>query len=234
MSNSFNQPMPGYKPPGMQVRPPEPSNGMGVAGFIISLVSLVICGIPAIVGLIVSLLALRKEPRGFAVAGAIISFVALIEMVFVGMMMYSTFKLVDEFSGEIQNEISRQVMSRKAGDVADKWEEDGAVPSYTEGQEMLDGSTDVFDNQILYETDGESFSIRSIGEDGQPMTEDDIVIGPFESFEDAKDLPAEFGNFPGGSEFQKIQEEIEAEMEKAKAEAKQSLEEAQNDLDDLK
>lgn len=234
MSNSFNQPMPGYKPPGMKIQPPEPSNGMGVAGFIISLVSLVICGIPAIVGLIVSLLALRKSPRGFAVAGAIISFVALIELALVGMMMYSTFKMVDEFSGEIQNGISKQIMNQKAGEIADKWEEDGVVPSYTEGQEMLDGSTDVFDNQILYETDGESFSIRSIGEDDVPMTDDDIVIGPFESFEDAKDIPSEFGDFPGGSEFEKMQEEIEAEMEKAKSEARKELDEAQNELDDLK
>jgi len=52
------------------VRPP--SNGLGLAGFIISLVGWVSCGILCPIGLILSLLGLAKQPRGFALAGVIL------------------------------------------------------------------------------------------------------------------------------------------------------------------
>lgn len=54
--------------------PPRPSgNGMGVAGFIISLVGLILtCGLLCPIGLIFSLIALGRKPRGLAIAGTIL------------------------------------------------------------------------------------------------------------------------------------------------------------------
>lgn len=48
------------------------SNSMGLAGFIISLVGWVSCGVLCPIGLVLSLIGLRKQPRGFAVAGVIL------------------------------------------------------------------------------------------------------------------------------------------------------------------
>lgn len=48
------------------------SNGLGVAGFVLSLIGLLSCGLLSPVGLILSLAGLSKEPSGLAVAGTII------------------------------------------------------------------------------------------------------------------------------------------------------------------
>ena len=52
---------------------PPPSNGLGVAGFVLSLLGFLgTCGLLSPIGLILSLIALRKQPRGLAIAGVII------------------------------------------------------------------------------------------------------------------------------------------------------------------
>jgi hypothetical protein len=63
----------------------QPSNGIGVAGFICSLIGLVFCGVPGIIGLILSLIGLAKEPRGFAIAGVVISLANVAILVFMFM-----------------------------------------------------------------------------------------------------------------------------------------------------
>jgi hypothetical protein len=57
----------------VQVIVPEPpSNGLGVAGFVISLLSILLCGLTSPIGLLVSLVALAWRPRGLAAAGVIL------------------------------------------------------------------------------------------------------------------------------------------------------------------
>lgn len=52
---------------------PEPSsNGLGLAGFITSLVGIFTGGVLSPVGLILSLVALTRRPRGFAIAGVVL------------------------------------------------------------------------------------------------------------------------------------------------------------------
>lgn len=53
--------------------PPETSNNLGLAGFITSLVGAVMtAGFLCPIGLVLSLVALRRPPRGFAIAGTVI------------------------------------------------------------------------------------------------------------------------------------------------------------------
>ncbi len=56
----------------------KPSNVIGLVGFIMALVSLVTCGLLAPISLIVSVIGLFKNPKGFAIAGAIISFLVIV------------------------------------------------------------------------------------------------------------------------------------------------------------
>ena len=66
------QQTPGYFPPYVMV-PGRESNGLGVAGFFISLIGLFIpTGIVALLGLLISLVALGRQPRGFAGLGVLI------------------------------------------------------------------------------------------------------------------------------------------------------------------
>src|SRR5690348_9132833 len=53
----------------------QPTNGLGLAGFITSLVGIVTCGVIAPIGLVLSLFGLMKPPRGFAIAGTIIGLI---------------------------------------------------------------------------------------------------------------------------------------------------------------
>lgn len=63
------------------------SNTMGIAGFILAIVSLFIGWIPFLgwivwlLGLIFSIVGVTKEPKGFAIAGLIISFLGIILLI---------------------------------------------------------------------------------------------------------------------------------------------------------
>ncbi len=63
---------------------PEPrrSNGLGIAGFVVSLVGIFSCGLLSPVGLVLSFVALYRRPRGFAIAGVIIGAIGSICGVF--------------------------------------------------------------------------------------------------------------------------------------------------------
>lgn len=67
----------------------QPKNGMGLAGFILSIIALFTGAIPLmgwlvwLVGAILSVIGLFKKPRGFAIAGTIISFIGLIILIVV-------------------------------------------------------------------------------------------------------------------------------------------------------
>jgi hypothetical protein len=60
------------------------TNGLGIAGFILSLIALVFCWLPFInllswlLGLILSICGMNKKPRGLAIAGMIISIIELV------------------------------------------------------------------------------------------------------------------------------------------------------------
>ena len=62
----------------------QKNNGMGIAGFVLALVALFSSWVPIarwivwLLGLIFSLIGLGKEPKGFAVAGLILSLVGII------------------------------------------------------------------------------------------------------------------------------------------------------------
>lgn len=76
----------GYQnfPPPQQ--PPVEKNNIGLTGFILSIVAIVISLIPVVgwlcwlLGLILSVVGLFKKPRGFAIAGLVISLIGFIIM----------------------------------------------------------------------------------------------------------------------------------------------------------
>lgn len=62
------------------------TNGVAVAGFVLALISLVFFWVPGLswvlwlLGLIFSIIGIFKAPRGFAIAGLIISFISIIAL----------------------------------------------------------------------------------------------------------------------------------------------------------
>jgi hypothetical protein len=61
-----------------------PSNNLGLAGFVTSLLGLISCGVLSPIGLLLSLIGLTKQPRGFAIAGTIIGLIGSIFLVVAG------------------------------------------------------------------------------------------------------------------------------------------------------
>lgn len=53
----------------------QPSNGLGVAGFVLSLVGFLSCGLLSPLALLLSFIALFKPPRGLAIAGFVLGLV---------------------------------------------------------------------------------------------------------------------------------------------------------------
>ena len=70
---------------------------MGIAGFVLALISLFIGYIPIfgwiiwLLGAIFSIVGMFKEPRGFAIAGFVISFIDIILIILLGAAIYTFF-----------------------------------------------------------------------------------------------------------------------------------------------
>ena len=189
---SQSNPAQSYVP---QVLPPPKETGFGVAGFIASIIGIITCGSLSIFGVILSAIGLRKEPKGLAVAGLILGLIGLVELVGCGFLAYAGYQTAQSV-GDSLNQIGvRTQLQQEATEIAQKWEEDEAIPSQADGDDMTASTSDLWGNPIAYVTDGATFSIRSSGPDGISFTEDDIVVGPFADAESAKVSP--FGDFGG-------------------------------------
>lgn len=224
----------GYAPVKQPYQPPAPhhgpqqSNGWATAGFIVSIVGLFLCGIPSIIGLLLSMIGLTKTPKGFAVAGIAISLLGLIELALGGLLIYTGYIAVNRVATEYQRMATSFILESESRRIGEEWESTGVLPSEVDGAEMLELKTDAYGQPIVYETDGESFTLRSRGEDGTLMTEDDITAGPYDSAEEAAsvepidmkefDFEGEFGSSGFEADIQKQIEDSRREVEKMKQE----------------
>lgn len=87
--NNNQQNYQGYAQP-IYVNVPE-KNNLGLAGFIMSIIAILLCWIPILgqilwlLGVVFSAIGIFKKPRGFAIAGLVISFIIfIILIIFIG------------------------------------------------------------------------------------------------------------------------------------------------------
>ncbi|MEO0484246.1 MAG: DUF4190 domain-containing protein [Planctomycetota bacterium] len=150
------------------------SNTLGLVGFIVSIVGLITGGCLAPIGLVLSIIAVFKQPRGFAIAGIVISLVGLLLFVVIllpiiglillaGVAIAAVTEAIDDFTGPLNN----------------YYDTNGAYPA-TLDEVGIDLS--VLDEaygggwQYNRAPDGQSFTIVGPGPDGQLDTEDDFTI----------------------------------------------------------
>ena len=212
MSNPFSQPFENVpaNPEPSPVMPPSETNGLGIAGFVVSLIGILTCGVPSIIGLGLSLIALRKKPKGFAIAGVILGVVGLLELVLAVFWAYSMVQAVGTIQVVINRSENESIAKEYANDIAEEWKLTKQLPSQEEGQKLIEGETDTFGNELRYDTDGSSFSIRAAGEDQSFDTEDDIVVGPFTEAQEAIDL---WEQQERQFDFDDLEDELEDELE---------------------
>lgn len=205
-----------YPPPGFPKTQKYPlpegprENGWGLAGFIVSMAGLFVCGIPSLIGAVISAIGLRKEPRGFAIAGLFVGLLGVFEFVAFGLFLFTMYRAADAGISAVRTTMIESQLNFEATTIGEVWEQNSRIPTQSEGNDLLAGKRDVIGNSIVYETDGASFSLRSAGRDGILRTNDDVVAGPFN---DAKSAI----QFPTGAEmdfdFDKLRDELDSLQE---------------------
>ena len=155
--------------------PPQPSNGLGVAGFIIALIGLVSCGFLAPLGLILSAVGLRKEPRGLAIAGTVISLISFIPLIIFGGTIFAFVVGVLGLSSVLSVQIANQSSAREAATIIESQRAGNqSLPSDSVGTASIAGKVDFWKTPLHYQREGRTFEIISAGADKQFGTADDV------------------------------------------------------------
>jgi len=145
------------------------SNPMGIVGFILAF-----CVSP--LGLIISLFALLKAPRGFAIGGVIVGLIGTVIWAVVGVGAYfgaGAFK--DMFQAVSRVEATRQAISEYQG------RNDGALPADLAALGLEPATTtDPWGTPFRFERseDGKSYTLTIAGPDGTFDDGKDVTVTP--------------------------------------------------------
>ena len=169
--------LPGQPAPTVYVQSaPAPSNGLGVAGFITSIVGIVTCGLLCPIGLILSFIALFRRPRGFAVAGFIVGIVgSMIPLVVFLVWGAAVFAMVG-LAAVVTSLKTAVSMSTAEDRIHSVYAEHSSLPTDDDGTTMINDLPDQWDHAMRFHRLSPSeYEIRSAGADGVFETPDDIV-----------------------------------------------------------
>lgn len=158
-------------PPQPDYAPQPESNGLGIAGFVVSLCGLILtCGCASPIGLVLSLVALRKEPRGLAIAGTVIGAIGSLMIIPLGIgIMLPALTKARERAMQIRAEAEmRNFYFANQTVPATQAEADGL---------LVAAGLDFTDDPPRYtKTSEDSFELRWAGFDDQFDTADDDVV----------------------------------------------------------
>jgi hypothetical protein len=171
---------PYHQPYGRAAVQPVSSNGLGIAGFVVSLVGILTCGLLCPLGLLLSLFGLLKRPRGMAIAGTVIGLIGTGFMVLV-VGLFATALVSKVRTVEVSQKMAQteNVLAEAEQIVEAHRVETGELPGGIEGNKLLFHLHDAWGGSIRYDRlDDHSYLIRSPGEDGDFDTPDDVTAGP--------------------------------------------------------
>lgn len=161
------------------------TNGLGLAGFIVSLLGILgTCGLLSPVGLIMSAFAMRKEPKGFAIAGLVIGIVGtltgVIGIIFFGVVFLGIIALAGAgIALSADNLQTWDSMNQTAEEIEAYYETMNTLPESLETITTMhpELGTDAWGNSFIYTIQGDNaFALTSAGEDALPQTNDDIRL----------------------------------------------------------
>lgn len=178
---------PGYTPSSAE------SNPLGLAGFVVSLVGLCSGGVLSPIGLILSIIALGKRPKGFAIWGVVLGAlgscgillaIVLVPIALAGVLAAAGLAgigaaLASSSGPEIETQIDTAFLSINLQEYERK---NGRYPETLDvGLSQLRADSglrkDHWDRPYAYQVapDGSAYWVYSLGEDGLDGTADDIV-----------------------------------------------------------
>ncbi|MCG8508569.1 MAG: DUF4190 domain-containing protein [Rhodospirillales bacterium] len=187
----------------------QPSNGLGTAGFITSIVGWVTCGVLCPIGVLLSLLGLFREPRGMAIAGLVVGLLgSIVGIVFLTVAL-SPLLIMLGLAGGAAYLANQQMqwetaMDSAAIDVQQFYDDNQRLPDDAEAVSIMGMyATNSGDVPRYDAMDNVTFKLQLPGFDGQWGTADDVInsynVGtPIElpSF----DVPESFDGLDGASE----------------------------------
>lgn len=172
--------------------PARATNGLGVAGFVCSVIGLLTGGILSPVGLILSLIALGRSPRGFAVAGVVVGLlgtcggvILVLAILAFGLAVVLAAVGIFAFTQSERIELSADMAKIAARAEDYKRENRGIAPA---GLEVLgletSTLTDPWGNRYRYVlvTGEPGYDILSDGKDAKTGTADDVSLSKLDRY----------------------------------------------------
>lgn len=168
--------------------PPRQTNGLGIAGFVVSLVGLLgTGGLLCPIGLIMSLIAMGRQPRGFAIAGVIIGLIGtcggLIVALAFGALIFAALGLTAAVAFAALNDPQRMELTIDMANIAQAVQRAQGNSNFlpaTLTELHLDAETlkDPWGNAYVYTFLNEKpgYDILSSGKDGIAGNADDVEM----------------------------------------------------------
>lgn len=178
------------------------ANGLGIAGFVISLVGFLTVGILSPIGLVFSAIAMRRKPKGLAIAGLVLGIIGSIFLGIIGLGFFSAF-LIPVYTGSSDRarlEIARSAIGYNGPlsqaidlfkvntgeyptELIDLVQRpmDKKITNRWRGPYLIDmgGLRDPWDHDYQYDAEGKKnvggIDLWSMGPDGIDGNDDDIV-----------------------------------------------------------
>lgn len=150
-------------------------NGLGIAGFVVSIVGVLTCGTLSLISLPLSLIALAWKPRGMAIAGTVISLVGcgIFGLIGYGTVMGFLYvkQGVENFDRTVTNSVRLGEAERK---IVEYQAKHNALPDPVTGNKLIVDIKDAWDTQLRYDVNNDKFVIRSAGPDKEFDNSDDV------------------------------------------------------------
>ncbi len=187
----MTQAPPPYAPQTQLRPPPAPSgNGLGIAGFIVSIVGMVLCmGAICPIGAILSFFAVFKKPRGFALAGLIIGVLGTVLWAVLWVLLVMSMNSAWNSTLANFNIYAAQI------EIDNYYYDNNTLPDDATGSQLVGIHSDSWGSPYRYRRiDAQNYEIISDGADAIPGTGDDIV--------QSYSTPASWGGGGGFGQFQ--------------------------------
>ncbi|MDP7015172.1 MAG: hypothetical protein QGG36_05210 [Pirellulaceae bacterium] len=154
------------------VRLKATSNGLGVAGFALSVLGVVSCGVLAPFGLLVSLAGMFKPPRGFAAAGLAISLGGCLILALSGPKLLRATSAWYTTSPMLHAAGEASEMVKGWREIEEYADENGVLPDDDTGTFII---LEVSPNLMYRRLSAKKYEIRLAGPDEIPYNADDLV-----------------------------------------------------------
>lgn len=149
------------------------SNGVGMAGFICSLLSIVTCGLLFPIGLLLSLIGLCFKPRGFALAGVFISLGGVLVLAVSWFLFLGALLTGSGMMGEAILQVQQAAETASSmNQVRSFYDENNRLPNQSEFEKLVEGTPEAESTrfEIVSDTVGR---VRHRGRDKIFETDDD-------------------------------------------------------------